>query len=259
VNRLHARFKAKQGRLLSIYLTAGYPTSADTVPLIQALDQAGVDVLEVGMPFSDPLADGTTIQHTSEQALAGGMTIPKYFEQVKAAREVSDIPMVFMGYLNQVYRMGAEAFCQACKDAGIDAVIVPDLPMEVYQAELADLFAEYGLPMCFLITPQTSEERIRKAAELSGGFLYVVADNSITGSQQGLSNAQHAYFERIQNMDLPGVKLIGFGISDQDSFDTACNYAQGAIVGSAFLRHVAQGTDAAHIRGFIQTLRPDNA
>lgn len=255
MNRLDELFAHRDRDVLSIYLTAGYPHLDDTGKVLQHLEAAGVDFVEIGMPFSDPLADGSTIQQTSECALANGMTISRYFEQVSEARSRTSLPFVFMGYLNQVYRLGPEPFVKQCKAAGIDAAIIPDLPMDVYEKEFKPLFEFHQLGMAFLVTPQTSPARMQQAAALSSAFLYVVADNSITGSQSGITDEQIAYFQRIKHAQLKCPTMIGFGISDRTSFATACAHARGAIVGSAFLRAIEHDASSTTVSAFIQTLR----
>lgn len=232
---------AKKGKeILNVYFTAGYPNLEDTVRTILTLEQAGVDLIEVGMPYSDPLADGPTIQQSSQQALANGMTLALLFEQLASVRHQSDVPLILMGYFNQVMQFGVENFLQRCQMAGIDALILPDLPIDVYETEYQSLFQQYDQAIIFLITPQTSEARIRKIDELSRGFIYMVSNSSITGAKAGISQQQLAYFNRINSMQLKNPRLIGFGISNHRTFTTACQYASGAIIGSAFINTLAK-------------------
>lgn len=236
MSRLETLFKTKDKNICNIYFTAGFPKLDDTGKIIAALEKAGADMLEVGMPYSDPLADGPTIQASSTVALKNGMTLDLLFDQLAEIRNQTNIPLIIMGYVNQVMQYGEEKFLQKCKDVGIDGTILPDLPPEIYEAEYKDLFKKYGMSNVFLITPQTREERVRYLDGLSSGFLYMVADASITGQQKGLSDAQIDYFQRIRNMNLSNPRLIGFGISNHQNFSTACEYANGAIIGSAFIR-----------------------
>lgn len=236
MNRLQRLFEQKRSDILNIYFTAGFPNLEDTVPIILALDEAGADLIEVGMPYSDPLADGPTIQDSSQVAIRNGMSIPKLFEQLKEVRRYTDIPLVLMGYFNPVMQYGEQRFFEHCAEAGIDGLILPDLPIYEYEHFYKEHIEQAGLNMSFLITPQTTEDRIRKIDALSTGFVYMVSDASITGAKQGISPQQVAYFERIQQMELQRPRLIGFGISDHEAFTTACRYANGAIIGSAFIR-----------------------
>jgi len=246
-NRLSRLFSSGKKNLLNIYFTAGYPALEDTVATATALADAGADIIEIGMPYSDPLADGTTIQQSSEQAIANGMTMDVLFGQVEAIRRATDIPIVWMGYLNPVMQYGQERFMQRCAETGIDGLIIPDLPLHEYKAHFQAMAQAMGLSFSFLITPQTPEARIREIERLSTGFVYMVSSASVTGANAGISAEQIAYFERIQAMQLARPKLIGFGISDKDSFDTACRYADGAIIGSAFIRALGAGRGVREI------------
>ncbi len=230
----------KPAGLLNIYFTAGYPNLEDTGTVIQALDNMGVDIVEIGMPYSDPLADGPTIQKSGAVALENGMTLPLLFEQIKAVRPNTEMPIILMGYFNQVMQYGVERFLSACQQSGVDALILPDMPLEVYEESYRELYAQYGLESIFLITPQTETDRIRKIDDLSTGFIYMVSSYAITGAKKGISAAQIAYFERIEAMQLKNPRLIGFGISDRETFNTACAHANGAIIGSAFIRALAK-------------------
>jgi len=208
------------------------------------------------MPYSDPLADGPTIQQSSQVALANGMTLRILFEQIRAIREKTQIPLVLMGYFNQMMQYGESAFLQACKATGIDALILPDMPLEEYENYYKAQFEALDLGISFLITPQTSEARILKASGLTRGFIYIVSNNAITGGSKELSEQQIAYFQRINNLNLPHPRLIGFGISDRNTFDIACRYANGAIIGSAFIRALENVDDvAAATAAFIEGIR----
>lgn len=255
-NRLSQLFASGKKDLLNIYFTAGYPALHDTAVIAEALASAGADIIELGMPYSDPLADGTTIQQSSEEAIANGMTMELLFEQVEEIRRRTQIPLVWMGYLNPVMQYGEDRFLQRCAASGIDGLIIPDLPLHEYEASFKSKAEALGLVFSFLITPQTPESRIREIARLSSGFVYMVSSASITGAKAGISASQVAYFERIEAMNLAQPRLIGFGISDKDSFQTACRYAHGAIIGSAFIKALGEGRDAAEVAGaFVASIR----
>ena len=236
MNRLDQLFAQKQKNVLNIYFTAGYPALEDTGKIIQALEKAGADLIELGMPYSDPLADGPTIQQSGQQALKNGMALPLLFEQIQEARKNTDTPLVLMGYFNQVMQYGEQRFLDKCVEVGVDGLILPDLPLYEYEQHYREMVEAAGLGISFLITPQTPEKRIRKVDELSRGFIYMVANSSITGAKGGITEKQLAYFERVNNLQLKNPRLIGFGISSHDTFATACRYASGAIIGSAFIR-----------------------
>lgn len=227
-------------KLLSIYFTAGYPHLNDTVNIIKDLEQAGVDFIEIGLPFSDPLADGPTIQESSTQALKNGMTTEVLFEQLKDIRKSVSIPLILMGYFNPMLQYGIEKFCQKCSEIGIDGLIIPDLPVDVYHKQYQAIFEAHGLTNIFLITPQTSEERIRYIDSISNGFIYMVSSASTTGSQSGFGEEQQAYFKRIADMNLNNPQIIGFGINNKETFQTATQFAKGAIIGSAFIKHLKE-------------------
>jgi len=258
-NRLSQLFASGKKDLLNIYFTAGYPALHDTADIAEALASAGADIIELGMPYSDPLADGTTIQQSSELAIANGMTMELLFEQVEEIRRRTQIPLVWMGYLNPVMQYGEDRFLQRCAASGIDGLIIPDLPLHEYEASFKAKAEALGLVFSFLITPQTPEFRIREIARLSSGFVYMVSSASITGAKAGISASQVTYFERIEAMNLAQPKLTGFGISDKDSFQTACRYSQGAIIGSAFIKALGEGGDAAEVAGaFVRGIRGYN-
>ncbi|NEU65293.1 tryptophan synthase subunit alpha [Spirosoma agri] len=260
-NRITDLFATKSDRLLNVYFTAGFPTITDTVPILRGLQAAGVDLVEIGMPYSDPVADGETIQKSNERALTNGMSLKTLFAQLSDCRKDTSgdavtVPILLMGYINPVLQFGIENFCQQCREVGVDGVILPDLPLDLYLAEYAATFRKYGIVNVSLITPQTAESRIRHIDEESDGFIYMVSSASITGSVKGVSDAMRAYFERIEAMNLRNPLLIGFGINNHETFDTASQYANGAIVGSAFIRHLEEnGTSAASIQAFVQTIR----
>jgi len=244
MNRIQQKLKENK-KLLSIYFTAGYPTLNDTVRIIQNLESSGVDMIEIGLPFSDPLADGPTIQASSTQALKNGMNTMVLFEQLKDIRKTVTIPLIAMGYFNPMLQYGVDAFCAKCQEIGIDGLIIPDLPVDVYQEKYQATFEKYGLINVFLITPQTSDERIRFIDEVSNGFIYMVSSASTTGAKSGFGNEQRDYFERIAAMKLKNQQIVGFGISNQETFQQATQNAKGAIIGSAFIKHVtANGIDS---------------
>ena len=243
-------------KLLSIYLTAGYPNLDDTIPTLQALEQYGVDFVEIGMPYSDPLADGTTIQQSSQVAIKNGMNLNLLFEQIHKARETVNMPIVYMGYLNQLMQFGLKEFCQKCHDSGIDALIIPDLPMDIYESEYKAIFDQYNLGISFLISPQSGQQRINEADRLSYPFLYQVSSNAITGAQTAITNSQIEYFARIDGMGLKSPKMIGFGISNKATFDQACERASGAIIGSAFIKAISsKGELKQKIEKFVKSIR----
>jgi len=240
MNRIDQLFQEKQGEILSVYFTAGYPSLGDTVALLKSLQKHGADMVEIGMPFSDPLADGPVIQESSQAALQNGMTLDLLFTQLEGIRSSIQIPLVLMGYLNPVLKMGVEKFLIRCHETGIDGVILPDLPPDTYEDSYLELFRSYGIHHALLITPHTSEDRIRRIAGLSGGFLYLVADAATTGARNTLEEHQVEYFRRIRDMDLGLPGLVGFGISNRETFLAACRYARGAIIGSAFVRAMGE-------------------
>lgn len=255
MNRLHRLFEQKQERVLSIYFTAGFPQLEDTLPVMQALESAGADIIEIGMPYSDPIADGPTIQDSNMVALDNGMNMKKLFEQLQEMRQSISIPVVLMGYLNPIIQYGIEAFCKKCQDIGVDGLIVPDLPMQQYLDEYKRLFEDYGLSNTFLISPQTSENRIREIDEHSNGFIYMVSSQSITGAKSEISEEQIDYFKRVEAMNLRNARLIGFGISDKKTFTTASTYSNGAIIGSAFIKVLKDSKDLSKdIHTYIQSI-----
>ncbi len=253
INRINQKMKEDK-KLLSIYFTAGYPALNDTVKIIQDLEKNGIDMIEIGLPFSDPLADGPTIQESSTRALTNGMTTEKLFEQLKDIRQTVSIPLIIMGYFNPMLQYGVEAFCQKCQEIGIDGIIMPDLPLDVYQADYETVFKEYGLINVFLITPQTSDERIRQIDSASDGFIYMVSSASVTGSKSGFGNTQTDYFERIAKMNLNNPQIVGFGIKDSETFKAATKNAKGAIIGSAFIKHLTSN-GLGEINSFTKSIR----
>ena len=244
----------KAGKLLSIYFTAGYPELEDTVPILKALQESGVDMVEIGLPFSDPLADGPTIQESSTAALKNGMTTAKLFEQLEGIRESIDIPLIVMGYFNPVLQYGVEEFCAKCAEIGVDGIILPDLPLAEYELHYKAIFEKHGLKFIFLITPQTSDDRIRQIDKASDSFIYMVSSASTTGKTAGFGNLQTDYFKRIASLSLKNPQIVGFGIKDRDTFAKAVKTAKGAIIGSAFIKHVTEhGVDG--IGDFVKQIR----
>ncbi len=253
MNRINQKLQEDK-KLLSIYFTAGYPALNDTVSIIQNLEKSGVDMIEIGLPFSDPLADGPTIQASSTQALKNGMTTERLFEQLKNIRESVKIPLIIMGYFNPVLQYSMEAFCKKCQEIGIDGLILPDLPVDVYDEHYKSIFEKYGLINVFLITPQTSDERIKYIDSVSNGFIYMVSSASTTGAKTGFGDEQTNYFKRITEMDLTNPQIVGFGISNNETFTQATQYAKGAIIGSAFIKHLAKNS-VASIDKFVASIR----
>lgn len=237
MNRINKTL-AKDKKLLSIYFTAGFPNLEDTSSIIKSLESNGVDIIEIGLPFSDPLADGPVIQDSSTQALRNGMNTELLFNQLSGIRNKVNIPLIIMGYFNPILQYGVDRFCKKCKDVGIDGLIVPDLPVDVYVKDYQSIFESYGLLNIFLITPQTSEERIKYIDSVSKGFIYMVSSASVTGSQSGFGDSQTEYFKRIAEMNLKNPQIVGFGIKDHDTFEKATTYAKGGIIGSAFIKHL---------------------
>ena len=256
MNRIDYLFQTKKERILSIYVTAGFPNLEDTLPVMEAIQASGADIIEIGLPYSDPIADGPTIQESNTIALENGMSIRKLFSQLLGFRVKIHLPVVLMGYLNPIIQYGVEEFCKKCKEVGVDGLILPDLPLQQYVEEYQEIFEKYGLFNTFLISPQTSEKRIREIDQHSSGFIYMVSSHAITGGKSAISPEQLAYFERVEAMNLIHPRLIGFGISDAVSFQMASRYSQGAIIGSAFIKQIKDSTDLnqdinTYIQGII--------
>jgi tryptophan synthase alpha chain len=252
MNRLEQLFRHKSAGILSIFFTAGYPTPDGTRQTILDLAAAGADLVEVGIPFSDPLADGPTIQASSHTALENGMSLEKLFAQLEGIRAETEMPLVLMGYLNPVLQFGMERFCERCAAVGVDGVILPDLPQSFYEKNYALLFERHDLCPIFLVTPQTSDERILELDAASRGFLYAVSTASTTGGAGGFNDSQVAYFQRIAKLNIKNPVLVGFGISDKTAFDTVCQYLNGGVVGSAFIRAQEAGISA---HDFVEGIR----
>jgi tryptophan synthase alpha chain len=259
MNRISALFASATEPILNVYTTAGFPRLEDTMTVLNALQAGGVDIIEVGMPYSDPVADGETIQLSNQAALEQGMSVAHLFEQLKDMRKSITVPVLLMGYINPVLQYGVEAFCAKCAEVGVDGLILPDLPMVEYEASYREIFEKYGLFNILLITPQTNDERIRHIDSVSKGFIYMVSSASTTGAKTGISSDQELYFERIAAMNLQNPRLIGFGISDHESFVKASKNASGAIIGSAFVKMIAQAKDlSAEIVAFVQSIKGKN-
>lgn len=258
-NRIDSLFIKKNSRILSIYFTAGYPELNDTRTILQALEDSGADLVEIGMPFSDPLADGPTIQESNQTALNNGMNLKLLFQQLETIRPDISIPVILMGYLNPVLQYGMENFCKKCRKTGIDGIILPDLPMQEYLDNYKEIFDKYDLKNIFLITPQSSEERIRWIDKNSNAFIYMVSSASTTGTKSGISETQQKYFAKIKQMQLVNPTMIGFGISDNDSFNKATEFANGVIIGSAFIKAVSNSKDLkTEIKNFISMIKSVN-
>jgi len=255
MNRITQLFKEKKNNILSIYYTAGYPSLGDTVAIAAALEKAGADMLEIGFPYSDPVADGPVIQASSKQALDSGMDLNLLFEQLKELRKQVSIPVLLMGYVNPVLQYGVERFCKACAEVGVDGCIVPDLPMVEYEEFYKNAFIENGLSNIFLVTPQTSVERIHKIDSLSNGFIYLLSSSATTGQNLQVSDTTSTYFARIAAMELNNPTMIGFGISSKETFDKACQYANGGIIGTAFVKALAEGNLEESVTGFMKKFR----
>jgi tryptophan synthase alpha chain len=256
MNRINKLFQTRGGNILSIYFTAGYPLIDSTARIIKDLSMSGVDMIEIGMPFSDPLADGPVIQKSSEEALRNGMNINLLFRQLTNIRREVTFPLIVMGYINPVLKFGMDNFCRKCAETEIDGVILPDLPPEVYLEQYSGLFEKYNLHNIFLISPLSDDQRIRMIDNISRGFIYMVSSSSTTGAKAGFSEDQVAYFKRIKEMDLANPVLIGFGISGSDTFSEACRMAHGAIIGSAFVKMLGDnGAGSESIKKFVNKIR----
>lgn len=256
MNRIHKVFKEKKGNILSIFYTAGFPGLNDTVPIARALERAGADIIEIGIPFSDPVADGPTIQASNKVALDNGMNVKLLLEQVKEIRKDVKIPIILMGYLNPVLQYGIEKFVKAAAAAGVDGLILPDMPLDVYQHEYKDLFEHARLTNTFLISPTTGEDRIRRIDALTSGFIYAVSASSTTGAKGDFSPGQIDYFTKLKEMDLKNPFLIGFGISNHQTFATASAYSSGAIVGSAFINLLKDSKNIEEdIASFVKSIK----
>jgi tryptophan synthase alpha chain len=252
-NRIDEVFKNKK-KILSIYFSAGHPNLEDTTSILKKLQSSGADMIEIGLPFSDPLADGPVIQKSSSKALRNGMTTEKLFNQLEGVRKEINIPLIIMGYFNPIMQYGVEKFCEKCKLIGIDGLIIPDLPVSVYKDDYKELFDKHGLYNMFLITPQTSVERINYIDKASKGFIYMVSSSGVTGVKSNFNEVQTKYFKRIKSMNLNTPTIIGFGISNQQTFNSASEYSNGAIIGSAFINFL-ETKGVVKINEFIKSIR----
>ncbi len=235
MNRIDSLFKQKKQSVLNVYCTAGFPQLNSMVEVLSSLQENGADIIEIGMPYSDPLADGPVIQQSNMVALENGMSIPVLFEQLKNIRSTIHLPIILMGYMNPILQFGLKNFCEAAAAVGVDGVILPDLPMYEFENDYQPLFDEHGLKFIFLVTPETGEERIRKIDSLCSGFLYAVSSSSTTGNNKAIAD-QSTYFKRLKEMQLNNPILVGFGIKDKETFQSACQYTNGAIIGSAYIK-----------------------
>jgi tryptophan synthase alpha chain len=256
MSRIQELFSRKNKEVLNVYCTAGYPELNSTMHVMKVLEENGTDLIELGMPYSDPLADGPVIQASGAKALENGMTITTLFSQLKNFRKEITVPVILMGYMNPVLQFGFEKFCATAAELGIDGLILPDLPEFEFETEYGEIIRKYGLDFIFLVTPETSEERVRKLDALSTGFLYAVSSSATTGKDKDF-RAVEQYLQRLQNMQLKNSVLVGFGIKDRQTFQSACKYANGAIIGTAFI-NALEGTTNETIgertTGFIRSV-----
>lgn len=251
MSRIKELFAVKPNRVLNVYCTAGYPGPDSTLEVMEALQEYGADLIELGMPYSDPLADGPVIQESSSVALANGMTIARLFEQLRDFRKRISVPVILMGYMNPVLQYGFENFCKDAAAAGVDGLILPDLPEYEFETEYGAIVKQYGLDFIFLVTPETSEQRVRKLDQLSSGFLYAVSSSSTTGSNKNMGDV-NSYLQRLHGYKLKNPVMVGFGIKDRESFDAACENANGAIIGSAFIKALNDAEDVrTGIKNFL--------
>lgn len=258
MNRIDKLFSEKKDDILSVYFTAGYPEADSSAGIIRSLFEAGVDMIEIGMPFSDPVADGPVIQASSQVALKNGMSIKTLFDQLKDIRKEVSIPLLLMGYINPVMQFGIREFCRMSAETGIDGVILPDLPPRVFTEQYSNIFDEYGLYNILLISPQTDDDRIRELDSISKGFIYMVSSSSVTGRKGRFSDTQMSYFKRVRSLGLKNPVMTGFGISGRDSFRDACKFSSGGIIGSAFITALGKGSSLNNIiRDFIRQIRVD--
>ena len=251
MKRIKELFQRKQDGILNVYCTAGYPQLESTIGIMKCLQANGADLIELGMPYSDPLADGPVIQASGTIALRNGMTISKLFEQLKNFRNEIEVPVILMGYLNPLLQYGFEEFCAQASEVGIDGLIIPDIPIYEYENEYRTIIQKHKLDFIFLVTPETSEERIKKLDELSSGFLYAVSSSSITGSDKDFSTVEN-YLKRLKKMNLQNPVLVGFGIKDRSTFQAACKYANGAIIGSAYIKAIENSNTEEATKKFLE-------
>ncbi len=256
MNRIDKLFYEKKKNVLNVYCTAGYPQLHSTIDIMKALQENGADIIELGMPYSDPLSDGPIIQQSNMIALENGMSIPLLFEQLKNFRDTIQLPVILMGYMNPVLQFGMERFCEVAAATGIDGIILPDLPMYEFETMYRRYFIKHNLRFIFLVTPETSEERIRKIDKLSSGFIYAVSSSATTGNNKPIEE-QEAYFKKLERMNLKNPVLVGFGIKDKKTFQAACKYSNGAIIGSAYINALKNNADIAQTtKEFLNTILP---
>ena len=254
MTRIEKLFTRKRQRILNVYCTAGFPRLESTIEVMQALQKHGADLIELGMPYSDPLADGPVIQESSARAIENGMTISVLFRQLQQMRPAVEVPVILMGYMNPVLQFGFEEFCKRASEVGVDGLILPDLPMYEYETEYGAIIKKYGLDLIFLVTPETSEERLKRIDELSSGFIYAVSSSSTTGNTKNIGD-QSAYFKHLQSLQLKNPVLVGFGIKDKQTFDAACQFTNGAIIGTAYIRAIENAADIdASTQQFLQSV-----
>lgn len=246
MSRIKELFERKQQNILNVYCTAGYPELNSTREVMKALQDNGADLIELGIPYSDPLADGPVIQASGSKAIQNGMTVAKLFEQLKDFRKEINVPVILMGYINQVLQYGFERFCADAESLGVDGLIFPDLPMYEFENEYKDSIKKHNLDFIFLVTPETSEQRIKKLDSLSSGFLYAVSSSSTTGKEKDFSLTEK-YLQKLKAMNLKNPVLVGFGIKDKETFDTACKYANGAIIGTAYIKALENATGVKEV------------
>ncbi len=254
-HRIENTFRQKDKAKLTIYFTAGYPQLNDMPKILKALEESDVDIIEIGIPYSDPLADGETIQATSHKALENGMNLKLLFEQLAGLRKITDKPVFLMGYCNNVLKYGTEKFCKQCAEVGVDGLILPDMPINEYQQQFAPAFNQHGLKNVFLITPKTSNERIKQIDDLNGGFIYMVSSAATTGGSWQESPEKTAYLKRIKDLNLKTPTMVGFGISDYAALSLVNEYTDGAIVGSAFLRALEADNLEVSVKKFVKDIR----
>ena len=255
MNRITNLFKEKKNNILSIYFTAGYPSLNDSIEIIKTLDECNVDLIEIGMPFSDPIADGPIIQNSSNIAIDNGMNLNVLFDQLADIRKITEIPIILMGYVNPVYQFGYNKFIKKILDCHLDGLILPDLPFDDYKIQFKPIFDKKNLSFISLITPNTSEDRIKQIDNNSKGFIYMVSSSSITGKKSSFNKNQIQYFNRINSLSLKNPKIIGFGISDKESFEQACKYSNGAIIGSNFIKSLDKNDLSKSIRKYIRLIK----
>ena len=255
MNRITNLFKEKKNNILSIYFTAGYPSLNDSIEIIKTLDECNVDLIEIGMPFSDPIADGPIIQNSSNIAIDNGMNLNVLFDQLADIRKITEIPIILMGYVNPVYQFGYDKFIKKILDCHLDGLILPDLPFDDYKIQFKSIFDKKNLSFISLITPNTSEDRIKQIDNNSNGFIYMVSSSSITGKKSSFNKNQIQYFNRINSLSLKNPKIIGFGISDKESFEQACKYSNGAIIGSNFIKTLDKNDLSKSIRKYIRLIK----